>query len=98
VSSKEEAMEGEEGALDMSETYSHACPSTYHVMRSIRLKLMYSLQLVEPRLAAGKIELCRFLHETELSVDVFELLGVAERMPGREVVSRRCPRLHGGRM
>ena len=61
---------------------------SYDEVIRIRLGLMYRLQLIESRFAAGKIELGRLLHQTELSVDVVLLLAVAQSVPARKVIGQ----------
>jgi hypothetical protein len=50
-------------------------------MGGIRLKLVDGLELVEPGLGRRKAELRRLLHETQLGVDVLQLLIVAQGVP-----------------
>jgi hypothetical protein len=42
---------------------------------------MDRLQLIEPRLGTRQAQLGRLAHQTELGVDVFQLLVVAQRVP-----------------
>jgi hypothetical protein len=51
------------------------------VVICVRLKLMDSLQFVEPCLATREVELCGFLHKTELRIYVLELLRITQSMP-----------------
>jgi hypothetical protein len=48
--------------------------ATHHKMSGIGLELVDGLQLIEPRLGCWQIKPCRQLHETQLSIDVFQFL------------------------
>ena len=52
-------------------------------MRRIRLKLVDRLELVEARFGAREAQVRGPLHQTELGVDVLELLVVGQGVPGQ---------------
>lgn len=51
-------------------------------MGRVCLQLMNSLELIKLGFGSGETKCCRLLHETELSVDVSQLVSIAEGMPG----------------
>lgn len=54
---------------------------THHKMGGICLELVDGLELIEPRPGSWEAQLGRQLHETQLGLNVFQLLIVAQRMP-----------------